>query len=105
MREPMMRIATLTAAALLFLLLAGAPAALANLPLGACCFANGGCQNLMVTQCDGQNGDFIGEGTSCQQIDCAAPVAAPLLSITGLVAVLGALAALGLYRLAARRGR
>lgn len=88
-------------AALLVLLLA--TAARANLPLGACCLANGTCQDLMVTQCDGQNGTFIGEGTSCQQIDCDRPVAAPVLSITGLVAALGALAALGLHRLATRR--
>jgi hypothetical protein len=105
MRNPMRRIAAMTSAAVLCLFLAGVPAALANLPLGACCLANGSCQNLMVTQCDGLNGEFIGEGTSCQQIDCAAPVAAPLLSIGGLVAALGALTALGLYRLAVRRSR
>jgi len=87
--------------ALVVLLLA--PAARANLPLGACCLANGSCQDLMVTQCDGQSGTFIGEGTSCQQIDCDRPVAAPVLSITGLIAALGALAALGVYRLATRR--
>ncbi|MBX3024113.1 hypothetical protein KF840_04305 [bacterium] len=92
----------LVGAAALCLVMGGAPAR-ANLPLGACCFANGTCQDLMVTQCDGLSGDFIGEGTSCQQIDCAAPVAAPVLSIAGLVAACGALAALALYRLGRRR--
>jgi hypothetical protein len=97
------RIAPMTAAAALFLLLASAPAARANLPLGACCLVNHTCQDLMVTQCDDQGGDFIGEGTSCTQIDCAAPVAAPVLSIAGLIGALGALSALGLYRLSIRR--
>lgn len=101
MRTSMTRLAT--AAAVVWLLLAAAPAAFANLPLGACCLANGSCQDLMMTQCDGLNGEFIGEGTACQQIDCGAPVAAPLLSIGGLVAALGALTALGVYRLAVRR--
>ena len=103
MRERTMRILGMAMAALLVALLANAPAALANLPLGACCFPNGSCQDLMVTQCDDQSGEFIGEGTSCQQVDCAAPLAVPMLSITGLVAAFGALAALGLYRLTVGR--
>ncbi|MFN8642581.1 MAG: hypothetical protein U0802_13375 [Candidatus Binatia bacterium] len=107
MHNPMTRLTAVAAAAVLFLLLASAPAALANLPLGACCLANRTCQDLMVTQCDDQGGDFIGEGTSCAQIDCGAPVAVPLLSLSGLVAAAGALTALGLYRLTIgrRRGR
>src|SRR4051812_2985472 len=102
MRHQMTRFTMIGAVAALCVSLSGAPV-LANLPLGACCFPNGSCQDLMVTQCDEANAEFIGEGTSCQQIDCAAPVGAPVLSITGLVAALGALAALGLYRLGSRR--
>jgi hypothetical protein len=93
-----------TIGALLLGLLLAAPA-LANLPTGACCFADGACADLMVTQCAAQNGEFIGEGTSCQTTDCAAPVAAPLLSIAGLVAALGALGGLGVYRLTIGRRR
>ena len=97
---------TMRIAALVLLLgVLHAPPAWANLPLGACCFPNGSCQDLMVTQCDGLSGEFIGEGTSCQAVDCAAPVAAPLLSIGGLVAAFGALTALGVYRLTSRRRR
>jgi hypothetical protein len=100
MREGMTtRMLGMTSGALLLGLLAMPPAALANLPLGACCFANGSCQDLMVTQCDFQNADFIGAGTSCRDVDCAAPMAVPVLSIAGLIAALGGLAALGLYRL------
>ena len=103
MSSPTIRTAAIALAALLLLPLFYAPPALANLPLGACCFANGSCQDLMVTQCDDLSGEFIGEGTSCQTVDCAAPVAAPLLSIGGLLAAFGALTALGVYRLTLRR--
>ena len=102
MSSLMPRAAAIALAALLLPLLY-APPVLANLPLGACCFPNGSCQDLMVTQCDGLSGEFIGEGTSCQTVDCAAPVAAPLLSIGGLFAAFGALVALGVYRLTLRR--
>ena len=81
------------------------PEVRANLPLGACCLANGVCEDLMVTQCEGLGGDFIGEDTSCSTIDCAAPVVAPMLSIFGLVAIVGALGGLGAYRLLLRRHR
>jgi len=81
------------------------PRAFAVAPLGACCFATRACQDLLAFQCAAQNGDFIGDGTSCQAIDCAAPVAAPMLSIAGLVAALGALGGLGIYRLTIGRRR
>jgi hypothetical protein len=102
MRHQMTRFTAIGAVAALCVLLSGAPA-LAAAPLGACCFPNGTCRDLISVQCDDANAEFIGAGTSCQQIDCAAPVGAPVLSITGLVAALGALAALGLYRLGSRR--
>ena len=54
-------------------------------------------------QCAGSGESFIGEGTSCATINCAAPVAAPVLSIFGMVAAAGALAALGIGRLFTRR--
>jgi hypothetical protein len=73
-------------------------------PVGACCLANGQCQSLNQFDCDGQNGDFIGPDTSCLMIDCPTAAAkAPALSILGLVAAVGALTALGLYRLVGRR--
>src|SRR6476659_7130247 len=93
------------AAALTALVIAGpaVPVALANDPLGACCFANGSCENLQAVQCVGPGESFIGEGTSCATINCAAPATAPVLSIFGLVAAAGALAALGIGRLFTRR--
>lgn len=90
--------------AVTLVLTAGAPA-FANLPLGACCFANGSCEDLQAGQCSGQGQTFIGEGTSCASVDCAAPLAAPALSIFGAVAALGALTALSLWRLTGGRRR
>jgi hypothetical protein len=75
----------------------------ANLPLGACCLQGGACEDLMVTQCDGEGGTFIGEGTSCSMVQCTAPLAVPLLSIVGTVAVVGGLAGIGAFRLLSRR--
>ena len=94
-------------AALLAALLSAVTAqvALANLPLGACCVATGACQDLMSTQCDDQNGEFIGEGTECSAVDCEAPLAAPLLSIAGVFGVIGILGGLGVYRLVSPRPR
>jgi hypothetical protein len=102
-----MRIMRRGAAAVAFaaLVIAGPalPVALANDPLGACCMANGSCENLQAVQCVGPGESFIGEGTSCATINCAAPVAVPVLSIFGMVAAAGALAALGIGRLFTRR--
>jgi hypothetical protein len=75
-----------------------APVAHAVAPTGACCFRDGSCQDLTSTQCDAQGAEFI-DATSCSQINCAAPLAAPMLSIFGTVALLGALCGLGVYRL------
>lgn len=79
------------------------PGAYAVAPVGACCLADGGCEELTALQCDGPGQSFVGEGTSCSTTNCAAPVEAPALSILGLVAATGALAALGVGRLVARR--
>jgi hypothetical protein len=74
-------------------------------PVGACCLANGQCQSLNQFDCDAANGDFIGPDTSCVMIECPPPAAvgAPVLSILGLVAAVGALVGLALYRFALRR--
>jgi hypothetical protein len=90
--------ATLATAAVLTVAPLGSIAA-ANDPTGACCLANGSCEELQGSQCAGAGGTFIGEDTSCLMIDCAAPVAAPALSILGIVAAVGALTALGIRRL------
>jgi hypothetical protein len=68
-------------------------------PLGACCLQNGSCADLVSFQCTDAGGDFIGDGTTCRTVRCDAPVAAPLLSIFGVVAACGALGGLGVYRL------
>jgi hypothetical protein len=75
------------------------PAVFAVAPEGACCIAGGGCEDVTLMQCDTLDGSYIGDGTACQEIDCGAPVAAPMLSIAGLIAALGALGGLGVYRL------
>lgn len=77
----------------------------ATAPLGACCLANGACVDLVGFQCEGQGGEFIGDGTSCATVSCGAPVAAPVFSIFGIVAAVGALGGLGVYRLLISRRR
>ena len=99
-----MLIGRVAALAVALVLTAGSPA-FANLPLGACCFANGSCQDLQAGQCSGPGQTFIGEGTSCDAVDCAAPLAAPALSIFGAVAARDALTALGLWQLTVGRRR
>jgi len=84
-------------------MLIGAAPALALAPVGACCFANGSCQDLIDSACSTQGGSFIGFGTLCATVDCAAPLAAPMLSVFGIVAAVGALAALGVGALFRRR--
>lgn len=98
----MLRRAALLAA---LLVLAGAPAARANLPLGACCLEGGGCEDLMSTQCDDAGGDFIGEGTACARAYCGAPVAAPLLTGAGAVAAVSGALGFAAMRMLRRRWR
>jgi hypothetical protein len=83
----------------------GAPTADATVSVGACCLPNGQCLSVTEFDCDGQGGDFIGPSTSCVMIECPSPAAvqAPALSILGIVAAVGALAGLALYRLVLRR--
>ena len=80
-------------------------AARATAPVGACCLATTACVEVVGFQCDQQGGEFIGDGTSCATVRCAAPLAAPVLSILGSVAAIGALAGLGVYRLLRGRRR
>ena len=86
-------------------LLAVTSVAVALVPLGACCFTNGDCEDLISEQCVTQAGTFIGDGTSCEEVDCGVPVAVPVLSIVGLVVMFGALGSLGIYGLLRRRRR
>ena len=74
-------------------------------PTGACCLPAGTCQDILEFTCDGEGGEFLGGGTTCANVDCRAPTAAPLLSFFGLIAVLGALGGLGIYRLVYQRRR
>lgn len=103
----MRRSALLIPVGVLLLIGPGVPAAHATTsPVGACCLTNGECLSVNQFDCDGQGGDFIGPSTSCSMIDCptvAAAVEAPVLSILGLVAAVGALIGLGLYRQVLRR--
>jgi len=101
----MSRFAVLTIVGALLLIGFRVPTAYATAsPVGACCLANGQCLSVNQFDCDGQGGDFIGPDTSCVMIDCPTAAAkAPVLSILGLVAAVGALTALGLYRLVGRR--
>lgn len=77
---------------------------LAVAPEGACCFADGSCQDLLDFLCVDQNGTFVGSNTSCDTTACNASFAAPILSIFGLFSAVGMLGGLGLYRLLFRRG-
>lgn len=72
-------------------------------PLGACCFRDGGCEDLVSFQCEGAGGTFIGDLTSCATVNCGAPVAAPLLSAAGMIAAVSAIAGVGAARAIARR--
>lgn len=77
--------------------------AYANFPSGACCLPDRTCEELVDVPCAERGGQFIGEGTMCASIDCSARVAAPVLSIFGLVGAIGALGGIGVYRLVRRR--
>ena len=43
-------------------------------PQGACCFADGSCQELRSDECLAANGDFQGDGVSCDPNPCSPPV-------------------------------
>ena len=76
----------------------------ATASVGACCLSQSQCASLSEFDCDGQGGTFFGVNTSCAAVNCASlPASVPTLSILGLVAAVGALAALGLHRLVLRR--
>lgn len=44
-----------------------------NPPAGACCFADGTCQELSLDDCDAAGGAFEGAGTSCDPNPCPSP--------------------------------
>jgi len=103
MNERMKRAGWMAAGGVLLCLIVTAPVAWANDPLGACCRPGGECEDLQGVQCEPPGGTFIGEGTACEQIDCTAPVAVPVLSIAALVGMFGALGSLGIYGVVKRR--
>ena len=72
-------------------------------PDGACCLADLSCEDVDEFTCAEQGGQFIGAETSCANVQCRARVEAPVLSILGLVGVVGALAGLGIFRLVRKR--
>ena len=82
-----------------------APVAQAFAPVGACCLPGGACESLIEITCLEQNGTFVGVDTSCLMVTCQQSVGVPMLSILGLVAAVGALAGVGIYRLLTRRYR
>lgn len=92
-------------AALLALLFSAGRPASAFSPVGACCLPNGSCEDTSEFGCDKLGGEFVDAATTCAMVNCAAPVAAPLVSIFGLVAVVGAMGGLGVYRLVFGRSR
>ena len=99
-----LRFALLGGLVALLLLGPGLATAGATASVGACCLAQGQCASLSEFDCDGQGGTFFGVNTSCTAINCASlPASAPALSVLGLVAAVGALAALALHRLVLRR--
>lgn len=86
------------------LAIAGAGRAGAVAPSGACCTPSGGCQSVAPDICERDlSGIYVGDGVLCENIQCDARVAAPLLSIFGIVATVGALGGLGVFRLLRRK--
>ena len=52
--------------------------------VGACCLPDGTCSdNLTQAECEDQGGYFMGEGTDCAHVDCAAAI--PTLTEWGLI--------------------
>jgi hypothetical protein len=41
--------------------------------IGACCFANGSCEDLIEDDCEAQGGDYQGDGSDCDPNPCAQP--------------------------------
>jgi hypothetical protein len=81
----------------------GAGIAMAFSPEGACCGTEGSCTDTTQFTCEAEGGSFIGEGTECATVNCGARIGAPVLSIFGIVAMIGALGGWGVFRLFQRR--
>jgi hypothetical protein len=45
-------------------------------PIGACCFADGHCENFPQNDCSSQGGTYEGDGTSCATFQCPPPTGA-----------------------------
>ena len=82
---------------------AWAPPARASVVVGACCLQGSPCDEIDPFSCDQRNGTFMGSGTVCANVDCPSGVAAPVLSIFGLVGMIGGLAGFGAYRIFFRK--
>ena len=75
----------------------------ANIPFGACCLDRGGCSEIDELLCTDEGGTFAGDDTICANVNCH--VAAPVISILGIVGIAGAMSGLGVYTLLRRRRR
>lgn len=82
-------------------LVACLPAARAVAPVGACCFPDGSCAQVLELQCESGGGTFAGIGLSCEQIACNIS-GAPLFSTAGMLLVVVVLGTLGLLHLRRR---
>jgi LPXTG-motif cell wall-anchored protein len=52
--------------------------------VGACCYPNGTCSDdLTQAECQDQGGYYMGDGTDCAHVDCAAAI--PTLTEWGLI--------------------
>jgi len=88
----------------LVVLLSAPGAVFASAIDGACCLPSGACTVVIGSSCEAAGGEYFGDGTSCSVVNCAAPVAAPLLSVAGLIAAAsGALGVSAMHFLRRRR--
>ena len=72
-------------------------------PLGACCLGHGRCNLLNANGCAVLDGEYQGDDTSCDQIDCPRPpIMAPAITWQVAVLLAGILVFGGMYVL--RRG-
>jgi len=66
---------------------------------GACCLESGNCRETTDFDCESAGGSFIGFGTTCAEVDCGISVAAPALSLFGILGAAGAVLAAAIWRL------
>jgi len=71
----------------------------ATASIGACCRPNQGCETIDSFSCEEAGGIYFGDDTSCAGIVCDQQVAAPALSLLGLIGTFGALLGVATFRL------